>query len=262
MTLSDEHTVLDKVKDSQAIKGLRAQSSARFIDFNPYLLFWIFVVASIIGLILEDIFHAIVYGGWESRAGLVWGPFSPLYGLAGVVVTVFLNRLYYTHNIIIFLFSMVVGSCLEYFASLGMEVVWHAIAWDYTGTFGSIDGRTNFVFGVMWGALGLFWVRGVMPVIKKCAGKIDFKDKTFRALTILFAVFMAINIAVTVVALHRAGDRTHDIPPANQIDVMLDEYFPDEWLQQRFTNMTVSADVGADNAETNEVDSGEAGAES
>ncbi len=53
---------------------------------------------------------------------------------------------------------MVVGASLEYGASWMMETFWHAIAWDL-GTFGSINGRTNFFFGVMWGTLGLFWVR-------------------------------------------------------------------------------------------------------
>lgn len=234
-----------KIQESQIVKGLRAQRGSKFINLDFFLLFWIFVIASIIGLVFEDIFHAIVYGGWESRAGLVWGPFSPLYGLAGVVITVVLNRFYYTHNLIIFLISMVIGSCLEYFASWGMETFWHAIAWDYTGTFGSIDGRTNFVFGVIWGALGLFWVRGVMPLIKKISLKVDPKNSFYRTFSILCVIFITVNIVVTVLALHREGQRAHDIPPATQIDVVLDECFPDQWLQQRFKNMTVSSDVGS-----------------
>ena len=54
---------------------------------------------------------------------------------------------------------------------------------------------------------------------------------------------MTVNIIVTVLALHREGQRTQGIPPANSIDQMLDDYFPDWWMQQRFQNMTVSADL-------------------
>ena len=239
-----KNTQSQLVAETKLVKSIRAQVAPKYLDINFLMLFWIFVVGSFVGLVVEDVFHVIVYGEWESRAGLVWGPFSPIYGVGAVVLTFVLNRFYYTHNLIIFLIAMVLGSILEYGASWGMETFWHAIAWDYTGTFGSINGRTNFIFGVMWGTLGLFWVRGALPLIKKVFNHVDFRNRFVKILSSLFIIFMAVNIVVTVLALHREGERAHDIPPKTQIDVMLDTQFPDEWLQQRFHNMTVSADVG------------------
>lgn len=135
-----------------------------YLKIDYFTLFWLFVAGSMFGLAVETIFHAIVYGGYESRAGLVWGPFSPIYGMGAVLLTVSLNRFHHSHNLIIFIVSMVLGSAIEYTASWLMEVLWGAIAWDYAGTFGSIGGRTNFAFGVMWGLLGLLWVRIAMPL--------------------------------------------------------------------------------------------------
>lgn len=232
--------------DTTPVKYIRAQLAPKYLDLSFFFLVWIFVLASFLGLIIEDIFHALVYGGWESRAGLVWGPFSPVYGCGAVLLTLFLNRFYYTHNLIVFFIAMLIGSVLEYGTSWMMEVFWHAIAWDYTGTFGSIDGRTNFVFGVMWGTLGLFWVRLVMPTLKKMRKLIDFKNTAVRIATIAIIAFMTVDIAVTVLALHREGQRAYDIPPTTEIDVLLDEHFPDEWLHERFHNMTVSQEVGKD----------------
>lgn len=120
-----------------------------YIKIDYFTLFWLFVAGSVFGLVVETAFHAIVYGGYESRAGLVWGPFSPIYGVGAVALTVSLNRFYHSHNLIIFLIAMLLGSVMEYATSWLMEVLWGAIAWDYTGTFGSINGRTNFAFGVM-----------------------------------------------------------------------------------------------------------------
>ena len=221
--------------------------SPHYLHLTFSKLFWIFVVGCFFGLIIEDIFHLIVYHEWESRAGLVWGPFSTIYGVGAVVLTLFLNRFYYTHNIIIFLISMVLGSTMEYITSWMMEVFFHAIAWDYSNTFGSIDGRTNFLFGVMWGALGLGWVRIIMPLIKSAFHRINFKNTVVRMITAIMVVFMATNIIVTALALHREGERAVDIPAASALDIWLDDWFPDEWMQERFHNMTVSSDVGSQN---------------
>lgn len=229
----------------QVVHAVTSMVSPRYLDLTFVKLFWIFVVGSVFGLFIEDIFHLIVYHEWESRAGLVWGPFSPLYGVGAVVLTVFLNRFYYTHNLIIFIIAMILGSAMEYLASLMMEVFWHAIAWDYTGTFGSIGGRTNFFFGVMWGTLGLAWVRIIMPCIKRVFKHIDFKNIAVRIISFALIAFITVDIVVTVLALHREGQRTENIPPASPIDVWLDDTFTDEWMQQRFENMTVSSEVGA-----------------
>lgn len=232
------------IENSRVARSVRAQRAPRYLNLSLFTLFWIFFSASIIGLVLEDVFHLVVYSGWESRAGFVWGPFSPIYGVGAVVLTFFLNRFYYTHDLIIFLVAMVLGATLEFCASWMMEYFWHAVAWDYTGTFGAIAGRTNFFFGVMWGILGLFWVRMIMPIIKKIQRHFSQPyPKIYNVITWICIMFMMVNAAVTVLALHREGQRALDIPPANQIDVILDDVFPDEWLQERFHNMTVSSEV-------------------
>lgn len=212
-----------------------------FLKIDYFTMFWLFVAGSVFGLTVETVYHAIVFGGWESRAGLVWGPFSPIYGTGAVLLTLFLNRYYHSHNLVIFLISMVVGSAIEYVTSWGMETFWGAIAWDYTGTFGSIQGRTNFFFGMMWGMLGLVWVRIIMPVVKRVFSHIDSKSRIARIATVLMTLFMAANIACTCLALDRESQRMAGIPATDPIQKFCDDVFPDSFLQTRFQNMTVTA---------------------
>lgn len=212
-----------------------------FLKIDYFTMFWLFVAGSVFGLTVETVYHAIVFGGWESRAGLVWGPFSPIYGTGAVLLTLFLNRYYHSHNLVIFLISMVVGSAIEYVTSWGMETFWGAIAWDYTGTFGSIQGRTNFFFGMMWGMLGLVWVRIIMPVVKRVFSHIDSKSRIARIATVLMTLFMAANIACTCLALDRESQRMAGIPATDPIQKFCDDVFPDSFLQARFQNMTVTA---------------------
>ena len=61
-----------------------------------------------------------------------------------------------------------------------MEVLFGAVAWNYEGTFGSINGRTNFVFGVMWGLLGLIWVRTVLPFFKRAFEAVDVETTAMK----------------------------------------------------------------------------------
>lgn len=224
----------------KAVKEVKSLFDHGFIKLNLFTLFWIFVIGSIIGLGVETIFHTIIYGGFESRAGLVWGPFSPIYGAGAALLTLFLNRFYYSHNLVIFLIAMVVGSAIEYITSWGMQFFWGAIAWDYSGTFGSIQGRTNFLFGMMWGMLGLVWVRVVLPLIKKGFKRINQKNRSVQIITIFITIFMVANIVVTCLAMDRERQRAAGIPAANPIEQAIDTTFPDTWMQARFENMTIS----------------------
>ncbi|MDR0514148.1 MAG: putative ABC transporter permease, partial [Coriobacteriaceae bacterium] len=223
------------------------------LQINLFALFWLFVAGSVIGLGLETLYHAIVFGALESRAGLVWGPFSPIYGSGAVLLTIFLNRYYHSHNLVIFLVAMVVGAALEYCTSWGMEVFWGAIAWDYTGTFGSIQGRTNFFFGMMWGMLGLVWLRIVLPFVARLFAFIKKENRWVRAVSALLCAFMVVDILITCTALNREKERADGIPATNPIQSLCDAAFPDEFLQARFENMTVTG-LGGHGADAPEED--------
>ena len=210
-----------------------------FLKIDYFTLFWLFIAGCVFGLVVETVFHAIVYGGYEDRAGLLFGPFSPIYGVGAVVLTASLNRFYHSHNLIIFIIAMLLGSVLEYSTSWLMEILWGAIAWDYSGTFGSIGGRTNFAFGVMWGLLGLVWVRVILPFIKRVFSHVNAKTAAARIITAALSVFLAVDIAVTVLALDREGQRAAGIPATTWEQQFFDDHFPDSFLQARMQNMSV-----------------------
>lgn len=49
------------------------------------VIFWIFIIGSIVGYIAEMIVVLFQKGYFESRQGLVYGPFTPVYGIGGVI---------------------------------------------------------------------------------------------------------------------------------------------------------------------------------
>ena len=212
-----------------------------YIELDFFNLFWIFVIASVAGVVIESIYHVLVvdFGHYEDRAGLLWGPFSPIYGFGAVLMTLALNRFHNAPIPVVFLISAVIGGAFEYFVSWFMEYAFGAIAWDYTGTFGSINGRTNFAFGVMWGLLGLVWVRTILPFIKRVFSHVDARSMLARLVTAALSLFMALNIAVTLLALDREGQRAAGVPATTWEQRFFDEHFPDSYLQSRMQNMSV-----------------------
>ena len=52
---------------------------------NFHQILWYFIIFSIIGLLIETLFCYFTSGVIESRKGLLWGPFCPVYGVGAVI---------------------------------------------------------------------------------------------------------------------------------------------------------------------------------
>lgn len=207
---------------------------------NMQLLFWLFVIASIAGLAIETAFHAVVFGGNESRPGLVWGPFSPIYGTGAVMLTIVAARFSDLSTPAMFLVSALIGSAVEMATGWLMEILFGAVAWDYSHLPGSFGRSLNPGFTLLWGALGLAWTHCAMPLIYRISQRVDWKSTAVRILSAVGTAFMVFNIAVTLQVLARESARADDLPPANSIERCIDEHFPSSWVQKRFENISIN----------------------
>ena len=55
-------------------------------------IFIFFLIGCLVGTYYEEILHFIKTHSWESRDGLIYGPFSPIYGLGICVFVVLLGK--------------------------------------------------------------------------------------------------------------------------------------------------------------------------
>ena len=150
-------------------------------------------------------------------------------------MAVCLFKLYKKPNILIFIGSALIGAAVEYLCSLGQEMIFGTISWEYSGTPFNLAGRTNLKFALMWGALGVIWVKDIYPSISHYIEKIP---KRFgAAMTMILCVFMIWDMGISAAAVIRKTERHYDIPAANVIDEYLDEHFPDELLDFIYPNM-------------------------
>ncbi len=216
----------------------RQRRQKGYIELSYYNIFWIFVLCSFIGLVSEDIFHLVAYGNWQDRVGMVWGPFSPIYGLGGLLMTVSLNRFWNKNVLLIFLISLAIGMCFEWVTSWYLETFFNVIAWDYSGTIGSIGGRTNLAFGLMWGTLGLAWVRLILPWILRVIEIIPIDLRTI--VTVIASVIIILDGALTIGSLNRQYQRNVGVPADSVLDDFFDAFFPTSFMLERFPTMDFS----------------------
>ena len=260
-TLISERQLQRKLRDmeteEEAEAGTlgRAKGDRGFIELDFFNLFWVFVVCSVLGLIIEVVYHMVVVdpGVYQDRAGLLYGPFSPIYGVGAVLMTVALNRFWRANPVIIFLVSAVIGGLFEAAVSWFMQVGFGAVAWDYSGStiFGLFPdpvavvfgGRTSTLFMCMWGALGFVWIKLCLPWMLRLINHIPWKVR--YSLTTLCAVLMLVNGVMTLEALDCWFERLSGIPQTTPVEEFYAEHYDDAYMANRFQSMTITPEDSA-----------------
>ena len=73
-----------------------------------YELFWIFFIGCFLGVVIESIWCVLTRGYYESRSGLIYGPFNLIYGFGALLMTIGLNPLQHKKDKTIFFFGFIV----------------------------------------------------------------------------------------------------------------------------------------------------------
>lgn len=197
-------------------------------------LLWLFVIGAFLGDVVETIFCRITAGVWMSRSSLVWGPFSVVWGLALALSTVLLRNCENKSDSAIFAFGVFMGGAYEYVCSAVGELLFGVIFWDYSGFKFNIAGRVNLLYCFFWGIAAVVWLRLGYPLVAKGMDLVRRHVKPW--MTILLAIFMAVNMSLSGLALARYNSRTDGITPRNQLEVFLDEHFDNARMERVYPN--------------------------
>lgn len=238
----DEHA--DQIAAREIAREERKRKRNEFLDglkITWYQVVVIFAVGSFAGLMLEQVWMFVTEGLTEHRYGLVWGPFSPLYGVGALLLTILCFELR-KHNAswwVIFLVGMLVGGGLEQITGWTMEEVMGATSWDYSGVPGCITKWVAWPFLFFWGALGLAWAKLVMPELLYRVGAPTRKRQV--VFVGILAVYLGFDIFMTLACFERVGARERGIPPHGAFEEWVDTHYSDEFVANRFQNMVFSS---------------------
>ena len=157
-----------------------------------------------------------------------------VWGLALVLAAILLRGGEQKSESRIFWFGVILGGAYEYVCSAVTELLFGTVFWDYSGFKFNLGGRINLLYCFFWGIAAVTWIRYGYPLVAK--GMKAVKRRIRPWMTALLAVFMAVNLVTSALALARYDARTSGAAPANAVDVLLDEHFDNARMERIYPN--------------------------
>lgn len=226
-------------KNTKAVKTKKPKKSFAS-GLNFYKLVWIFLIGSFLGVVCEVIFCFFVDHKYESRQGVIYGPFNPVYGVGVVLITVCLYWLRNKRDFWTFLCGAFLGAASEYMCSWYQETFIGTVSWDYSNMWGNLNGRTCLLYAGIWGFLAMLWMKFLYPWVSKFVEAIP--NKIGYALTWILLIAMLANIYISSVAVNRMTARHQGIEPRNSFEEFLDKTYPDDFLISVYYHMQYASD--------------------
>ena len=197
-------------------------------------IFWIFLIGSILGYGIEMVVGLVQNGHFVSRQVLLFGPFIQVYGVGLVAYYLVISNIKKKSYIKIFFITMLLGGIVEYLFSYLQETWFGTISWDYSNLLFNIHGRTSLLHCLYWGIGGVLFVRFILPLIRNLNEWC--KNTNFRFITAFLVLFITFDIVMSGMAGSRQLERKNNIAANGYIDNFFDEYYPDEKLEQIYSN--------------------------
>lgn len=202
---------------------------------------WYLIIFSIFGLIIETVFCYITTGVLESRKGLIWGPFCPVYGVGATILIILLDR-YNKKTIQLFIAGSIMGNIIEYSLSYILEAMYGARFWDYSYLNWNLNGRICITYSIFWGILAIILIKMVKPIIDKIINKIPNNKKINTAIVILILIDSVATVWAVKTYQNRAINNTQ--AKYKIIQYIEDTLFSNEKMKKTFPNLRYIDETG------------------
>ena len=198
-------------------------------------LIWLFIIGCLIGFFIETLWYFIKHGILINKQGLLYGPFKPIYGLGFVIIVLIMSPFKDKKIWQKFILGVLIGSVFEFLSSIFQEYIFGTSTWNYASFNFNIGGRIYLPYCLIWGIIALFAIDYLYPLFKEQIKIIP--PKLFKILTIIVAIFMSINIVLTVIATVRYADRNKN--NSNTVFKVIDQIYDDNYMKNKFPKLKI-----------------------
>jgi len=152
-----------------------------------------FFVTSILGFFIES----ILWHGHES--GILYGPWTPIYGIGSIVIVILSNKIFKKRNIngflkflILFIFCFLILTFIEFIGGVLIEKIFRFSFWDYTKYRFNIGKYICLEISLIWGLISCLFVF-IKPFIDRLIKYIP------NSIYYIFFVLFLIDIVCTFI---------------------------------------------------------------
>lgn len=206
-------------------------------------LFWLFIAGSLMGFVMEGMFHLLRQGTWAFRVGTLWGPFCVIYGAGAVAMYLVALLVQRNKPLTQFAVFALTGSAVEFLAGLFQLIFFGTQSWNYSSHALNLGGFISLKMTLLWGAAGMGLMYIILPLLLRSFNQLNLDRRL--VLCRVMSAFMCVNLLMTSIALMRWHERvSQGTPASNTVEAYLDDHWPDERMRERFPNMEFTG--GAD----------------
>lgn len=129
---------------------------------------FLFTMYSFLGWLCESIFCSFLFKKWTNR-GFLNGPFCPIYGVGGLLITSVLHPFtgypIYIEIPLVFVAGTILTTVLEYMTGWLLETLFHTTWWDYSQNRFNYKGRICLFNSILFGLLCLVAMLLLHPLL-------------------------------------------------------------------------------------------------
>lgn len=130
-----------------------------------------FLLYSILGFLLETVRSFFVNSKFTS--GILYGPWTPIYGI-GIVVVILISNYLFSHlhlsrwaeTFITFVIITLILTLLEWVGGILIEKIFHTVFWDYSKEAFSIGKYISLSKSLMWGVGSILFIYVLKPLLE------------------------------------------------------------------------------------------------
>lgn len=239
-----KNEIIDKLEEKT--ESIENGKGIRILGVKLWRIMLYLAVYSFLGFCFETVYGLLTKGVIESRQSFLYGPFCGIYGFGAVIMILFLQY-FNKNNYTLFFGGCLIGSAIEYLASLFGEMILHVKWWDYSKEPFNINGRICLFYSLAWGFLAIYLMKHLNPAVDRFVDRIKKKLPKYLLplifdITTLFLVTDCIisGIAMQVFHARLVYDYDLEIPNAaiyeEAYEKILENEVWYEFTQKYFSN--------------------------
>ena len=157
-----------------------------------------FLIYSILGFLLETIRSFFVNSKFTS--GILYGPWTPIYGL-GIVLVILISNYLFSHlhlsrwveTLITFMIITLVLTLLEWIGGVLIEKIFHVVFWDYSKEAFSIGKYISLSKSLIWGVGSIIFIYVLKPLLEGVIKRVPVP------VTVILTLLMLSDLILTFV---------------------------------------------------------------